>query len=101
MNRPSARGLPKGQSAASEKARQRAQLAIAVEELFNLLENCAPSWYTEEHHDRAEAALRDGCEPLPGVFIELYHLVDEYAPLWYTKELQEKAASVLRFLKQS
>lgn len=27
-------------------------------ELFNLLEQYAPIWYTEEHHNRAEAALR-------------------------------------------
>ena len=27
-------------------------------ELFNLLEQYAPVWYTEEHHNRALAALR-------------------------------------------
>lgn len=27
-------------------------------ELFELLEEYAPSWYTEEHHDRALSALR-------------------------------------------
>lgn len=27
-------------------------------ELFNLLEQYAPVWYTEEHHSRALAALR-------------------------------------------
>jgi hypothetical protein len=26
-------------------------------ELFDLLEEYAPAWYTEEHHDRAVAAL--------------------------------------------
>ena len=28
-----------------------------LEELFQLLEDYAPAWYTEEHHDRAVAAL--------------------------------------------
>jgi hypothetical protein len=27
-------------------------------ELFNLLEQYAPMWYTEEHHNRAVATLR-------------------------------------------
>jgi len=27
-------------------------------ELFNLLEQYAPAWYTEDHHNRAVAALR-------------------------------------------
>jgi hypothetical protein len=30
----------------------------ALEELFELLEDYAPVWYTEEHHDRAIKALR-------------------------------------------
>jgi hypothetical protein len=28
-----------------------------LEELFELLEDYAPTWYTEEHHNRALAAL--------------------------------------------
>src|SRR5262245_30445647 len=39
----------------------RIELAGVVEvlrELFNLLEQYAPTWYTEEHHNRAAAALR-------------------------------------------
>ncbi len=28
-----------------------------LEELFQLLEDYAPAWYTERHHDRAVAAL--------------------------------------------
>ena len=28
-----------------------------LEELFELLEDYGPTWYTEEHHDRAVAAL--------------------------------------------
>ena len=30
----------------------------AFRELFNLLEQYAPVWYTEDHHNRALAALR-------------------------------------------
>ena len=33
-------------------------LVNALLELYNLLEEYAPTWYTQEHHDRAEAALR-------------------------------------------
>ena len=42
------------------------QLASVVEafrELFDLLEEYAPPWYTEEHHNRAVAALRGFEEP--------------------------------------
>jgi hypothetical protein len=34
------------------------QLEDALLELYNLLESYAPSWYTQEHHNRAESALR-------------------------------------------
>ena len=30
---------------------------VILEELFNLLESYGPTWYTEELHDRAIAAL--------------------------------------------
>jgi hypothetical protein len=33
-------------------------IAEAFRELFNLLEEYAPVWYTEEHHNKAVAALR-------------------------------------------
>ena len=33
------------------------KLVQALQRLFNLLERYAPSWYTEEHHDSASAAL--------------------------------------------
>lgn len=35
-----------------------AGVAEGLRELFNLLEQYAPTWYTEEHHNRAVAALR-------------------------------------------
>ena len=36
-----------------------AHAAEVFRELTNLLEEYAPVWYTEEHHNRAVAALRD------------------------------------------
>lgn len=33
------------------------KLVQALQRLFNLLERYAPSWYTEEHHGTASAAL--------------------------------------------
>ena len=35
-----------------------AGVAEVLRELFNLLEQYAPTWYTEEHHNRAVGALR-------------------------------------------
>ena len=34
------------------------QLRDALKMLYDLLEAYAPVWYTEEHHNRTEAALR-------------------------------------------
>jgi hypothetical protein len=34
------------------------ELLRALQILFDLLEQYAPSWYTEEHHNQALAALR-------------------------------------------
>jgi len=36
----------------------RARLVDALSELHDLLEEYAPSWYTEEHHDKAMAAMQ-------------------------------------------
>ena len=36
---------------------QFASFVEAFQEMFNLLEEYAPTWYTEEHHRRAVAAL--------------------------------------------
>lgn len=35
-------------------------VAVALRELYLLLEDYAPVWYTEEHHKRALNALLDG-----------------------------------------
>jgi hypothetical protein len=34
------------------------ELVNALKMLFELLEEYAPSWYTEEHHKQADAALQ-------------------------------------------
>jgi hypothetical protein len=43
---------------AEHRAAEVLKLREALKMLYDLLEEHAPSWYTEEHHDRAEAALR-------------------------------------------
>ncbi len=39
------------------KPTAQAQLAEALQDLCQLLEEYAPSWYTEEHREKAQAAL--------------------------------------------
>ncbi len=34
------------------------ELREVLKLVFDLLEDYAPSWYTKEHHDRIQAALR-------------------------------------------
>jgi len=57
FDRPDVR--PESKQGSGEKDRQ-TQSALEAEvllELFNLLEEHAPVWYTEQHHSRAVAAL--------------------------------------------
>jgi len=42
----------------AELRKHQKQLLSALRLLFDLLEAYAPSWYTEEHHKKALAALR-------------------------------------------
>jgi hypothetical protein len=44
--------------ATSKEQSERALLIEALSELYNLLEHYAPAWYTQAHHEKAEAALR-------------------------------------------
>jgi len=37
---------------------QLAQITDALAELYQLLEDYAPTWYSEHHHKKAESALR-------------------------------------------
>jgi hypothetical protein len=43
---------------ASEIKLQLTRAMEALAELYGLLEEYAPSWYTQQHHQRAESALR-------------------------------------------
>ena len=60
FDRPNSRRESKDGSGQSERLCQTQSLSEAevLLELFNLLEQYAPSWYTKEHHNRAVAALR-------------------------------------------
>ena len=56
--------MSRGQRQKSDASRT--QLSFVQEaflELFKLLEQYAPMWYTEEHHNQAAAALRVHQEP--------------------------------------
>jgi hypothetical protein len=86
--------------ALSEKERQSARLATALRELYDILESHAPQWYTQEHHERAESALRRGGKASADAFIELCALLEDYAPSWYTKEHYERSRSILELLEQ-
>ena len=50
--------FPKQMNEASEMSLPLTQLTDALAELYGLLEGYAPTWYTFDHHERAESALR-------------------------------------------
>ena len=59
MNDPGLDESSEGQREESVALRiELAGVAEVLRELFNLLEQYAPTWYTEEHHNLAVAALR-------------------------------------------
>jgi hypothetical protein len=88
------------EDALSEQKHQSARVAKALRELYDILESHAPRWYTQEHHERAESALRRGGKASVDIIIELCGLLEEYAPRWYTKEHSERARSILKLLEQ-
>ena len=45
---------------AKHRSEEVRQLREALKMLYDLLEDYAPAWYTQEHHDKAEAALLQG-----------------------------------------
>ena len=49
---------PESLDEVAELRKHQKQLLSALRLLFDLLEAYAPSWYTEEHHKKALAALR-------------------------------------------
>jgi hypothetical protein len=66
----------------------------ALTELCLLLEEYAPTWYTEEQRARALAARRLPAEAL----LELVVLLEEYAPSWYTEKQRDRALAALQVL---
>ena len=50
-------GRKSAASLTSIDSRRSSEANVALRELFELLEDYAPAWYTEEHHNRAAAAL--------------------------------------------
>lgn len=75
-------------------------LAIVVQEMFTLLEEYAPTWYTEEHHNRVTAALQQR-SVLADTLLDLYRLLEDYGPVWYSEELRRKAESAAQMFKNS
>ena len=49
-----------GKHASATKEPTAPSVRTVLEEVFELLEDYAPLWYTEEHHERILAALRIG-----------------------------------------
>jgi|SRR6185437_1204802 len=65
-----------------------------LEELCILLEDHAPSWYSETQRKRVLVARRLPME----VLVELCALLEDYSPSWYTEEQHNRAITVLRGL---
>jgi hypothetical protein len=79
---------------------QTARLAAALLSFQNLLELYDPGWYTFQHHQHANSALRHSdYKPLVDAFLELHDLLEIHAPLWYTERDHNSAESALHFLK--
>jgi hypothetical protein len=51
-----------GKHASAAKEQAAPSVRTVLEEVFQLLEDYGPPWYTEEHHDRILAALRNRSE---------------------------------------
>jgi|ERR1700693_1007679 len=93
--------LGRGTSMKRENTSLKAQgdaLTMVIQEMFTLLEDYAPAWYTEELHNRAAAALQQRVM-LGDTLLDLYSLLEEYGPAWYTEELHRKAKSVVQISK--
>jgi hypothetical protein len=90
--------LPEHVEARSGEGKRRGADAVELRDLYRLLEDYAPSWYTEEHHRRSKTGLGRGGEQ-GKVFLMLYELLEEYAPPWYTSEFQRRAGLTARRLK--
>ena len=51
------RTVPQRSNSVSEMERDRVLLTKVLTEIYELLEEYAPPWYTQEHHERVKAAL--------------------------------------------
>jgi hypothetical protein len=94
------RGGRRDLGARSQKEQRSAKLPGALRALYDILESHAPTWYRQEHHKRAEHALRTGGKFSAEAFVELSDLLEVYAPRWYTKENHERTQSVLKALNK-
>lgn len=63
-------------------------------ELCVLLEQYAPTWYSEELHYRVLKAIRLPTE----VLVEVCALLEDYAPTWYTERQRTRGLDVLQTL---
>jgi hypothetical protein len=50
--------MPQENADSSKAQLDHARLVEVLSELYTLLEHYAPTWYTQAHHEKAEAALR-------------------------------------------
>ena len=75
-------------------------LTMVIQEMFTLLEDYAPTWYTEEHHRRVTTALQQRVK-LADALLDLYRLLEDYGPAWYSEELHRKAESALQTSRNS
>jgi hypothetical protein len=75
-------------------------LVMVVQEMVTLLEEYAPTWYTEEHHSRVTTALQQRAM-LADTLLDLYRLLEDYGPAWYSEELHRKAESALQTSRNS
>jgi hypothetical protein len=80
---------------------QESPISAALRDLHFLLEQHAPPWYTEEHHQRGELGLRQGGPAQVDALLKLFHLLEEYAPAWYTEEHHKNAELALQLVKKS
>lgn len=86
---------------ASETDEQAAQTVAAVRVMSDLLEEYAPTWYSQELHEKAAAAVNGGKEKVAEVFVELHNLLENYSPSWYTEDTHLRAESLRQSLKLS
>ena len=68
--------------------------ADVLAELGVLLEEYAPTWYSEQLHYRVLKAIRLQTE----VLVELCALLEDHAPAWYTEPQRRRGLDVLQSL---